>query len=457
MTRKEVLESGARLRIALINTRNPKKNYSINKDLNGGLGTGSSLGNSLTSRILERIRRHSFRIPVPAMAYLQAIFVDQEHQVFCLEDQTLEEECDLILLYGSMVDYKYENELSRQLKRRFPRSRIGFHGPFPSRFPEYYPDSDFVLIGEAEAFFMNEFKDLAQLEGSVLVGSLTDMDELPSPNFNNLPVEEYSYVPANRHKNFVAMYSSKGCPYSCRFYCTYGEYQGSKIRQRSAKRVVDDMHALHDRYGVRAIQFRDPVFGLKVGFIRDFCSELRRRPVAIKWGVETRVDVVSKRDLQEMFDVGLRNINFGIETSDKEVAAGSQRLLVEDDAQEDTVAFCAAIGVKVSAFYIIGLEGDSEETIKKTIRYAKRLNTFLVRFSVATPYPGTKFYESLESQGRLLTTDYEEYTQFELVYDHGHLSRESGKKWLERAYRAYYFRPRYVIDYIGWKLREYWL
>ena len=115
MTRKEVLESGARFRIALINTRNPKKNYSINKDLNGGLGTGSSLGNSLTSRILERIRRHSFRIPVPAMAYLQAIFVDQGHQVVCLEDQALEEECDLILLYGSMVDYKYENELSRQL------------------------------------------------------------------------------------------------------------------------------------------------------------------------------------------------------------------------------------------------------------------------------------------------------------------------------------------------------
>jgi Fe-S oxidoreductase len=89
---------------------------------------------------------------------------------------------------------------------------------------------------------MNDFTGLNQLNGKVKVTSLTDMEALPSPDYDGFPVSKYNYRPLINKSPFLVLQASKGCPYSCRFYCVYGEAQGPKIRQRSAKKVVDDMN-----------------------------------------------------------------------------------------------------------------------------------------------------------------------------------------------------------------------
>ena len=446
-----------KLNIALVHPVNKEKNYAMNKDLNGGFGTADDYGNSLSSRIIRLIKKRSIRLPIVSFAFLQALFKEDGHNVKYFEENLPEKDSDydLILVYGTVVDFKNENSTCRLLKERFPKAKVGFFGPFPSRNPEIFNSGDFVLMGESESFFMNDFKSLDQLKGNVFVSSLTDMDKLPSPDFTGFPLKKYGYSPAISEKPFLVLQASKGCPYSCRFYCTYGEYQGPKIRQRSAKKVVDDILDLQNKYGVKGIQFRDPVFGLFPKFIDEFCDELKRRNVKIAWGMETRLDLLNENNLTKMFEVGLRNVNVGIETSDPEIAKLNKRGLIEENHQEKIIKICKKLGIKVSAFFILGYEGDTKETVRNTIDYAIKLNTPLARFAVSTPYPGTGFYDQLKKEGRILTDDYEKYTQFNLVYKHMNLSQEEVKNLLEEALRKYYFRPSYFLSMLKWKIREF--
>ena len=310
------------LNIALVNVTNNSKDYAMNKDLNGGFGTADDYGNSFTSKIIRNMKKKNVRLPIISLAFLQALLKEKNYNVKYFEGHLpkANENYNIILIYGTVIDYKNENWACRVLKDRFPYAKVGFTGPFPSRNPDVFNSGDFVLLGEAEAFFMNDFKNLDQLNGKVNVSALTDMDKLPMPDFDGFPMQDYSYYPAISVKPFVALQASKGCPYSCRFYCTYGEYQGPKIRQRSAKKVVDDIVHLQKKFGIKGVQFRDPTFGLVKPFIEDFCNELEKRNVKIKWGMETRLDLLNEANIKMMFDVGLRNLNVGVETNNEDIA-----------------------------------------------------------------------------------------------------------------------------------------
>ena len=88
---------------------------------------------------------------------------------------------------------------------------------------------------------------------------------------------------------------------------------------------------------------------------------------------------------------------------------------------------------------------DTIESINQTISYALSLNIDSVRFSVSTPYTGTRFFDDLKKDGRLLTEDYEQYSQFRLVYKHDHLSPEDVRILIGKAYQKFYFRPTFLI------------
>ncbi|MBS3142265.1 radical SAM protein [Candidatus Woesearchaeota archaeon] len=442
------------LKISLVQVINPNVKGAMNKDLNGGFGTADDYGTTITSKILQRIKGKWVRLPVISFAFLQTILREKGHTVTYYEESLPEQPSDLILLYGSIVDYKYENEVGQKLKMKFPEATVGFFGPFVSVRPDLFGGCDFVLIGEPEPFFMHDFTSLDQLKGNVLVKSATTIEDLPTPSYDGFPLHRYGYSPANNKRPFLVLLASKGCPYSCRYYCVYGEYQGAKIRQRSPKKVVDDIVSLQQKHNIKGVQFRDPVFGLNRNFIPEFCDEIMKRHVKIQWGMETRLDLLNEENLKMMYAAGLRNLNVGIETNDPEVAKQNKRLLVQQQHQEHIIRFCDKLGIKVSAFYIIGYDGDTVETVRNTIKYAVRLNTPLARFAVSTPYPGTRFYDQMEASGRLLTKDYTHYTQFHPVYRHENLSPEQITALLSEAYRKYYFRLGFVWNTLRWKIRE---
>lgn len=448
-----------KLNIAIIQVVNQTGKSAMNKDLNGGFGTKDHYGNSLTSKLLMWVKKKGVRLPVISLAHVQAILKDKGNSIKYYEGLLPEKEAelDLILIYGSIVDYINENAQALHLKHLFSKTKIGFIGPFPSQYPELFNTADFVLQGEPEAFFMNEFYALNQLTGVVKVQSVVDMEALPSPDYDGFPIADYNYRPLINKTPFIVLQSSKGCPYSCRFYCVYGEFQGAKIRQRSARKVVDDIEILQKKYNIKGIQFRDPLFGVRKDFITQFVDEISSRNIKIIWGMETRLDLLNEENLTKMFKAGLRNINVGIETSNALIAKNNKRMLVEEDHQNKIVKFCKKKGINVSAFYILAMEGDTTETMENTVRYAIQLNTITARFSISTPYPGTGYYTQLEKENRLLTKNFERYDQFNLVYKQGNLTPKQVNAFLDHAYRKYYFRFSYWIMFIKWMIKRLFL
>lgn len=437
------------MKIVLYNVLNNKK-IAMNKDLNGGLGTADNYSGSITTQIISWLKSRWVRIPVISYAFIQAILKEKNHDTaYCEVLDSSWSNPDIVLIYGSLVDYVTENSACKKVKELYPKAKVGIFGPFPSRFPSYYANADFVLNGDAESFFLHDFKELNQLNGIVKVSAELNMDELPTPDFDGFPINNYRYYPAIRERPFLVLQASKGCPYSCGYYCSYGEYQGVKYRQRSAEKVVADIMALQAKYGIKGIQFRDPTFGINKQFINDFYTEMKKKNIQLAWGMETRLDLLNREILDKLYEVGLRNINVGIETSDKEIAAINKRQLVQETHQEEMIHYCKKLGIQVSAFYIIGYEGDTEETIKSTFDYAIHLGTDIARFSVSTPYPGTRFYDQLKNDGRLITENFENYTQFNLVFKHKSLSPEKIQDLLRQGMRRYYTRPKYLLKFLG--------
>jgi len=208
---------------------------------------------------------------------------------------------------------------------------------------------------------------------------------------------------------------------------------------------------------MKGFQFRDPTFGIDNNYVKRLCKEIKKLDFKIKWGIETRIDTLTKEKVKMMFDVGLRNINIGIETVSDTIAHLNKRKLTNVKHQEEIIKYSERLGVKISAFYLFGYEGDSKPQMEATLKYAKKLNTFLARFAVCTPFPGTEYFDKVKKEGRLLTDDFEQYTEFNLVMSHDVLKAEDINEMIAKVYKEYYFRLTYIWSFIKWKIREYWL
>ena len=143
------------LSVALVNVINEDKKHPLNKDLNGGIGTYDNIGKSWTSRIIQYSRKKKNYVPVVSFSHLQAIFLDSGVANVQFFEGTLpkdhKQNFDLILIFGSIVDYRYENQVCRDLKIVFPNAKIGFFGNFPTERPDLFQSGDFVIAGDVEA------------------------------------------------------------------------------------------------------------------------------------------------------------------------------------------------------------------------------------------------------------------------------------------------------------------
>jgi len=423
----------------------------INKDLAGGMGTGTWVGNSFLARVFEWVKKINVVLPEISIAYLVAIFKKADWDVELMEitgkEKITEKSVDLVLIPTSIVDCHHELSIARDLKSR--GFYVGVYGTFASAVPEFFLSAvDFVIKGEPEAGVLKIVYADTLPKGILEVLPVEDLDSLPYPDWSQFPIDRYSYSPALNKRPVLAMLASRGCPYSCSFYCPYVINSGRKTRLRSIQRVIEEMEYLKKEYGVRAIDFRDPIFTLNKERTIELAKELTSRRLDIIWSCETRIDCLDKELIKIMQKAGLRHINVGIESQDEAVLKGSKRLPIKASHQEEIIAFCHKIGISIAAFYIIGLVDDTKESVQKTINYAKKLNTLIAQFTVATPYPDTAFFQQLKHADRLLTFDWEEYDTYNPVFTHEFLSREELLALKEKAFVSYYFRPSYLLRHM---------
>ena len=446
----------------LISNPIPNTSTSCNKDLNGGYGTWDKIGNNLLSKFIARLKKKNIKIPVICLGYISSILESKGINTIYTESilnskQIIKKEkIECVVIYGSIVCCEFENKLIKNIKAINTNIKIIVVGTFPTKFPEIFKNADYVIIGEPEEFFINWDGTLdvfKSKEKKIYSKNLSNLDDLPFPKYTSYFYKNFSYSPMlSKPTGFIE--ATRGCPYSCGYYCTYGENQGKAIRSHSPKRLLSIMKELQERYGFKSFQFRDPVWGLKKDFIEEFSLAIIKSGLNFEWGIETRIDLLDKPKLRLLKKAGLRSINIGIETPNINIASANKRKLCPEDHQREIIDFASKINILINAFYIMGLEEDTEKSCNETIAYSLSLDTYMARYSVCTPYPGTGFYDDLKKNKRLTKHNFSSYNQQELVYKQKNLKDNIVKKLIQKAYIKYYLRPKIIFKILKQKFEK---
>jgi anaerobic magnesium-protoporphyrin IX monomethyl ester cyclase len=416
------------------------------KDTNGGYGTVNDFGSGAVAFLLKLIKRGTMNFPELLPAYVHAILKQQGHRVTYAVN-ALDPSADLVLIQTSIINYYEELAWADRIRRAAPQVRIGFMGGMSAGNPQLYNGrGDFVLLGEAENALLHG--DLSEFSGLVDYGLVPDLEALPFPDWSYLPQHNRGYgflrIPGSRC--FLPMLSSRACPMSCAYYCTYPLVQGASFRGRSAENVVDEIAYLQERFGMTTLMFRDPIFSLKMERVEQICELILQRGLNFSWICETHPRLLSAQLAALMRRAGCVAVKLGIEAGDLEVMVKSHRSAPDLLYQEQIVRTLEKNGIQVLAFYILGYFADTAQSIEKTISYANHLNSYGAQFTIATPYPGTPWHSDLSSQPQTYPFDanLEHYNQYQLVYRHPHLGRSELEGLKSQAYRRYYLRWGYI-------------
>lgn len=427
------------MRIVLVENTDPSR--FVNKDQMGGYGIGSDFGDSLGTRIISKLKRKGRRIPLLTLGYLAAILKKNGHQVqvYSAEDGPLPE-TELFLISSSIVECKSEVALARRIREE-GRAKVGVVGPFSNYVPEVYGDAvDFIVKGEPEDW-ASKLTDGNIPDKDVESAEVSDLNSLPFPDWSPFNLDHYGYWPILLQKPFLPILASRGCSFSCN-YCPY-IVQYPEWRKRSPENVVAEMREDWERYKVRSLLFRDPLFtqgkGRAEAIAEGILSAGLERHIA--WACETRTDLLNGKLIDLMVQAGLRGLNVGVESSDLEVLKSANRSQSQPH-RERMIRYAESKGVKVATFYVFGLPADTKETVEQTIEYSRYLNTFAAQFHINTPFPGTPIYQMYKDS--ITDHDWSHYTSFAPVFRHPHLAGEELVALKTKAYESYYFRARYA-------------
>jgi radical SAM superfamily enzyme YgiQ (UPF0313 family) len=282
-----------------------------------------------------------------------------------------------------------------------------------------------------------------------------DLDSLPFPAWRHFGFDRFRYLPYfPGGRGFFPVLSSRGCALSCAYYCPYTAVTGRKWRKRTPQNVVAELEHLVRDCGARRVLFRDPLFTLDRARAVQIADGIRAAGLNLEWVCETHLDYLDEELLDRMHASGLRSIKVGIESARAEVLEGVKRHAPGDDRIRRLLAHCDRRGIGVVAFYIIGLPSDTEDSIDATVEYAMDLNTIGAQFTIATPYPGTGFYDTASSEDRLLTDDWERYDIYTPVMRHDNLSSADMQRLKSRAYSRYYLRGAWAGKFFGHQWRR---
>ncbi|MCB0227274.1 MAG: radical SAM protein, partial [Anaerolineae bacterium] len=243
-------------------------------------------------------------------------------------------------------------------------------------------------------------------------------------------------------KSFSVM-TSRGCPYRCTF-CSQS-IMPVKWRARSPESVLAEWQHLVHNLGAQEIGVLDDSANIQVNRLEKIADLLVEHKIHhVPWifvnGIRANLATVPL--LTRLKQAGLKRVAFGVESGDPDVLLSIDKKIDHNTIRQ---AFKNAkqAGLETIGFFIIGLPGENEESMERTIRFACEVDPLIANFSMMTPYPGTKVYEIVKRQGRLLLQDWEDYVFFDgkARYELGEMTAEVVERKWKEAYRRFYLRP----------------
>ncbi len=267
---------------------------------------------------------------------------------------------------------------------------------------------------------------------------IPDLDDLPVPRHEMLPLDKQRMPMIKGPFTFIV--TSRGCPAGCKYCIKHVSYQNS-VRVRSAEHIVEELEVLVG-LGISNIHMYADLFTVNREHVVGLCDLIIRKGIKIKWTCNSRVDYVDEEMLRLMGRAGCWLISWGIESANEQILKRAHKGYKKEQAFL-ALKWAKAAGIKNWGYFIIGLPGESEETIRESIDYAKQLPLDIALFHIAAPYPGTPFfYEVVENQWFRPGTKWEEVDMDKsTVLDYGNLNAEQLEYWQKRATREWSLRP----------------
>jgi anaerobic magnesium-protoporphyrin IX monomethyl ester cyclase len=267
---------------------------------------------------------------------------------------------------------------------------------------------------------------------------LRNLDDLPLPMHHLLPWKEYRAP--NIKGPYAFIVTSRGCPAGCTFCIKHVSYQHT-VRVRSPENILAELEILRD-LGLRNVHMYADLFTVNREQVVGLCEGMIREGFNFKWTCNSRVDFVDPEMLQTMHKAGCWLISWGIESANEQIRRHVHKGTTEEKIVR-ALEWSKAAGIMNWGYFIVGLPGETEETIRQTIDLSKRLPLDLALFHIAAPYPGTPFfYEVVENGWFRPGTAWEEVDMDEsTVLDYPGLPAERIEYWARRAFREWALRP----------------
>ncbi len=364
---------------------------------------------------------------------------------------------EFLVLFTSTPGFDNDVKLAEAMKDLNPELKVCFVGPHVTARPDESLQAssaiDFIVRKEFDhqvVDFANgkPFEELAgvsYLNGGVRhnpdAPQIEDLDALPwvtKVYKRDLDVEKYN-VPFLKHP-YLSFYTERGCPALCTFCLWPQTLSGHRWRTRSADDVAGEVKwTLENFPGLREIFFDDDTFNIRKSRVLELCKKLE--PLNFTWSCTSRVNV-DYETLKAMKDAGCRLLIVGYESGDPQILKNIKKGATIERAVKFTKDAHRA-GLVVHGDFIVGLPGETSESIRRSIDFAKKLDTETIQVAVAHPYPGTEFYDYVQQNQHLTTDAMTDETGHQLPNIHySGLGQAEIMEWVERFYDEYYFRPK---------------
>ena len=274
---------------------------------------------------------------------------------------------------------------------------------------------------------------------------VADLDDMPIPMHELLPLQSYRMPLIKGAFTFIV--TSRGCPAGCTYCIKHVSYQYS-ARLRSPKLIMDELWQLK-KLGINNIHMYADLFTVNREQVVELCKLMIEEKIDIHWTSNSRVDYVDEEMLMLMGKAGCRLISWGIESGNEQILKHARKGAYPDKA-ERALRWAKQAGIMNWGYFIIGLPGETEATIRQTIDFAKKLPLDIALFHVAAPYPGTPFFfEVVENKWFRPGTRWEQVDMDKgTVLDYPDLSAEKLLYWQKRAFREWAFRPGPAFTYL---------
>jgi len=382
------------------------------------------------------------------------------HKISIEQTVAMANDFELLVLFTSTPGFHVDVKMAEMMKDSNPKLKVAFVGPPVTVEPEKSlrtsPAIDFVVRREfdyqiadyAKGTPVEDLPGVSFRKNGHIVNNperppIENLDELPwvtKVYKRDLDVRRYN-VPFLLNP-YISLYTSRGCPAMCTFCLWPQTHSGHRWRLRSTDDIAREVAYAKEAFPyVKEIFFDDDTFNYQKARTVELCKKLK--PLNFTWSCTSRV-TTDYDTLKAMKDSGCRLLIVGYESGDQQILKNIKKGATIDMALRFTDN-CKKLGLIVHGDFIIGLPGETRESIRKTIDFAKRLDTETIQVSLAHPYPGTEFYDYVK-KNNLITIDAmtdETGHQLPNVIYPG-LDRGELVEWVERFYGEYYFRPRVV-------------